>query len=480
LKLTFSARIQVYLNLAFSIPIFLIGALIISILNSENKNATKDEYLQKAENVGTNIVSDLEKFKKGLITDEELQNQIIKSSKLIQTDINLFDRNGVLLVSNQPFIYESDFLSKLVNPFAMQEIAEKGQGKIMLIESVGTLEYNSVYAAIKSYETGELIGIIGIPFFESQKNSEKAIIEILTTIINVFTMAFILLIGFSYVASQFLTKPLEMITQKITITSLSKLNEPLDYQSEDEIGILVGAYNKMLVQLEESKQALSKNEKESAWREMARQVAHEIKNPLTPMKLTLQHLRRIFSDNPRAEKSVETLLVQIETLSDIATSFSSFANMPIPKNEEFDIAQTLLQTTVLYRNDEKAQLNVHIEDQHCIVMGDKNLTSRIFTNLILNGIQAVPNSRKPIIDVLLKINNEKVLIEIRDNGTGIDEDITHKVFLPNFSTKFTGSGIGLALAKRGIEHAGGKIWFETEKEMGTSFFIEMPILNKYE
>jgi len=477
LKLNLSARIQVYLNLAFSLPLFALSILIISNLNSTNRNSTKDEYLQRAENISTNIVKDLEKYNKSLISHEELLELIVTVHKITQTDINLFDNQGFLLASNQPFIYDSDLLAKLINPQAMTHIAEKSQNKVMLSEEVGSVKYSSAYVAIRSYETGELLGIVGTPFFESQKESEQEIIQIISTIINVFTFVFISLMLLSYFASRVLTGSLRMITQKINLTTLD-YNEPIDYKSEDEIGVLVKAYNNMLRQLEASKQALSRNEKESAWREMARQVAHEIKNPLTPMKLTLQHLQRVLSvENPRAGERVSMLLTQIETLSDIASSFSAFAKMPIPKNEKFDVADTLRQTVLLYRNDTKVKIEPDILIGKAFVMGDQKLTGRIFTNLILNGIQAVPHERQPEIVILMtKPDDQRILIEIRDNGAGIEEEIRYKVFIPNFSTKYTGSGIGLALAKRGITNSGGKIWFETEMNIGTSFFIELPLL----
>ncbi len=478
-KVSFSAKIQVYANLAYSLPLFLVSLLIISLLNNSNKNNTKETYLLQAENVAGNVVKELENYRQNLYSDEQLLDLIDKTAKLTQSDINLFDQNGLLIASSQPLIFENDLLANLINPQVMSAIIEKGQGKVMLTESVGKLEYNAVYVGVKSFETGELLGVIGVPFFESQKQYEKQIIDIVSTILRVFTFIFIALIGISYFASQILTQPLRLIAQKINITNLNQYNEPLDYKADDEIGLLVGAYNNMVVQLEESKKALSRSEKESAWREMARQVAHEIKNPLTPMKLTLQNLVRVLKqETHRSVRSVESLLSQIDTLTDIANSFSSFANMPIPKNEEFELAEVLRQTVALYKNDEKAQIITHIPKTEFHVIGDRQLMGRIFTNLIINGIQAVPHERRPQIEVSLRQENQKVIVKIQDNGTGIDETIRQKVFLPNFSTKFTGSGIGLALAKRGIEHAGGQIWFETEMGVGTAFLIEMPLMER--
>jgi two-component system, NtrC family, nitrogen regulation sensor histidine kinase NtrY len=200
------------------------------------------------------------------------------------------------------------------------------------------------------------------------------------------------------------------------------------------------------------------------------------------MKLTLQHLqfklqKETGTVSKMVEKPFQTLLTQIDNLSDIATSFSAFAKMPIPKNELFDIANALRHTLTLYKGDESMSLVRYITRGAFWIRGDEQLMGQIFTNLILNAIQAVPKQRHPEIHVSLYQNSQQnVRIEIRDNGVGVPEDLTNKIFLPNFSTKFTGSGIGLALAKRGIEHAGGKIWFETQTDRGTCFFIEFPLV----
>ncbi|MCU0448800.1 MAG: HAMP domain-containing histidine kinase [Bernardetiaceae bacterium] len=480
LRFNFSARIQLYLNLAFFLPLLIVSVMITSILNSVDRDENKQQYLKKAETISTNpdVLQGLDTVRQAL-SGTTLEENLDRISSLAQVEINLYGRDGRLRYSTLKDFIDKGVLTNLVNPQAYAEIIEKNHQKEMLTEAVGSLNYNSVYVAVRLPESSEVHSIIGIPFFDSQRNTERQIISVLGTILNVVTFIFIGLLGLSYLASRILTEPLRMLTQKIGRLTLSQKNEPIGYQAEDEIGLVVNAYNKMLVQLEASKQALARSEKESAWREMAQQVAHEIKNPLTPMKLTLQHLQRVLgNENPRLSKSVDGLLNQIEILSDIATSFSAFAKMPIPKNEDFEIGDTLRQTVLLYANDEKAKVGLEAGPGQFWVNGDQALMGRIFTNLIINGIQAVPNDRQPIIWAKLhRSPPDKVLIQITDNGTGIPENIRQKVFLPNFSTKFTGSGIGLALAKRGIEHAGGRIWFETEDDQGTSFFIELPLLS---
>ena len=150
--------------------------------------------------------------------------------------------------------------------------------------------------------------------------------------------------------------------------------------------------------------------------------------------------------------------------------------MPIPINEPCDINNLLSQTIDFYNNLEKGFVKLEKPAEICMALCDGQLMGRIISNLILNAMQSVANDRVPEIYVRLTSNAEKVLIEVCDNGTGIPENIKEKVFIPNFSTKYNGSGIGLAVAKRGVEHAGGRIWFETQADIGTSFFIELPVI----
>ncbi len=482
INLNLATKIQLYLNSAFFLPLLVVSITTLSLISNSFKKDLFSQYYKRAEAISSNIVGPLDVYINNPSHREELYNNLSQIARYSEADINLFNTNGKLIVSSQPQIYNNDLLSEFINPKALAYIKEQNYTRIILEESVGTLHYNSAYVGIKSFETGKLIGIISIPFFDSKAELERQIIDVFTNIINIFTFIFIILLVISYFASQLLTYPLLVITQKIKKTTLAQYNEPLEWKSDDEIGLLVGEYNRMLLNLEASKEALSKSEKESAWREMAKQVAHEIKNPLTPMKLILQHLKRVMhNDSPKngqqIDKQINTLLHQVDNLNDIATSFSSFAQMPIPKNEEFELSQVIRKTVNLHHaeNEKVIFLNEIGEIQ---VKGDENLMGRIISNLIINGLQSVPKERTPTIEIFLQLKNaNKVTIEIKDNGIGIAENIKDKVFIPNFSTKYTGSGIGLAIAKRGIEHAGGSIWFETREGMGTSFYIELPLVN---
>ena len=310
--------------------------------------------------------------------------------------------------------------------------------------------------------------------------------ELLALMVNIFSSAFIVLVIISFFAARLLTLPLRLITQQVRRTSYTDYNQPLqnqplEWKTKDEIGLFVQEYNKMLKSLDDSRKELIAAQRESAWREMAQQVAHEIKNPLMPMKLGIQMMQRRLEGlgedmQMMFSRYIETLLEKIEVLNDIATSFSTYAQMPIPVAERFDIAELMHETELLYE-DTEGEMMFNVPTTPCYIRGDRKLIGRVFINLIKNALEATPEDRIARIEVSLQKNTEGLAqISIQDNGSGIPEDIQEKLFTPNFTTKSSGSGIGLALSKRGIEHAGGRIWFETEEDTGSIFFIELPLV----
>ena len=421
------------------------------------------------------------KYRNIELAREEFADEVYQIAEVADVDMNIY-HNKRLIASSLFQIYQNNILTYNIAPEAYIRLIENMETSCVLEEQVGSLSFKNVYISVWSEKSGSVIGILSLPFFASQKDLEQRIIDILSYIINIFTILFIVFLFVSFFVSRGLTFPLWLITQKIKRTTLSSFNEPLSWNSDDEIGLMVAEYNRMLVNLEESKKALAKSEKESAWREMARQVAHEIKNPLTPMKLTLQHMKRIIDegrDNGETEKKqkqINSLLEQIETLSDIATSFSDFAKMPTPKSELLDIRQLLLETIELYNKKELGKIVTNIQKGVVNIEGDKKWLGRAFSNLIINGFQAANDQQNAQLNISLYKEANQVRIEIKDNGEGIPVHIGEKVFSPNFSTKYTGSGLGLAITKRGIEHANGKIWFDSEEGVGTTFFIELPLV----
>ncbi|MGF1638533.1 MAG: ATP-binding protein, partial [Cyclobacteriaceae bacterium] len=480
LKQNYASRIQMFLNVAYFVPLLIVCITIVSVILQSYRKETELQYLERARNLSTRISSMVKNYQEKRIDAEQLRVQISEVAGFAELDINIFNTGGRLLVASQPLIYENELLSEHINPLALVHIAIQHDNYVVLEENVGELTFKNTYFGIKSSETGELIGILSLPFFDFRLEYEQNVIVVLMNVMNIFTFIFLIFLFGSYFASRWLTFPLRLITQKIRRTTLA-YNEPLAWNSDDEIGLMVGEYNKMLENLEESRKALARSEKESAWHEMARQVAHEIKNPLTPMQLTLQHMRRTVADenDPKTEhrlRQIDSLLHQISTLSDIATSFSEFAKMPVPGTEEFEFSALLRETIELYDNKESGKFFSKIEPGSYLVLGDRQWIGRAISNIIINGLQSVAEGEKPVLrSQLVMLKNKRLLLSILDNGVGISEEIRDKIFIPNFSTKPNGSGIGLAIARRGIEHAGGKIWFESEPGNGTTFFIELPI-----
>lgn len=475
-SLNYSARIQLYFNLAFFLPLFAVSVTTVSMVTASYKEEVEYEHFKKALLISHNLEEALREY--SLDADQaELENSLSSIAGFSSSDANLFDTYGRLVASSQPLIYKKAVLSPYLATHAMSAVVRQGQNHLTIGEQVGRLKYNTTYAAIKEDDTGNLIGVLSVPYFESEHKLEKEKIEVFTTILNIFTLVFIVFLVISYFASKWLTFPLSFITQKLKQTTLSGKNEPLLWKSSDEIGLMVNEYNKMVVNLEDSKKALARTEKESAWREIAQQVAHEIKNPITPMKLTLQHLKRELSkreDMDQIQKPMSTLLSQVDTLSEIATSFSSFAKMPIPEQERYEISKVVKDTVALYENHATEKVIFNPEQNRVFAVGDEQLMGRILSNIIINAKQSAGEATIEVLVTLEVIENKKILITITDNGLGIPEDIREKVFIPNFTTKRAGSGIGLGIAKHGIEHSGGKIWFETEDGKGTTFYIELP------
>jgi two-component system, NtrC family, nitrogen regulation sensor histidine kinase NtrY len=482
INISFATRIQIYLNIAFLLPLLLVILITLSVVSSTFIANQGQSYLENTQNISQNIKPSLLKFNQGLISIGVLNQDLNRTAREAKVDINLFDTNGSLISSTKPLIFENNLLSKQINPDAFLRIIDEKENEVLATENIGSLKFNTAFVGINE-KTNQTAGIISIPFFNSQSNLDSQITNVISSILSVFTLIFITLLIISYFASNALTVPLRLITQKIKKINLEKPNDPLVWKNKDEIGLLMGEYNKMLLKLDESKEALALSEKQNAWREMAKQVAHEIKNPLTPMKLSVQQLQRTLTitedlkTKDRIERALNSLIEQIDNISDIAQSFSDFAKMPVPRQEMFDLTNVLQKCADLYADDTKLSLNSYIRLDNAMVLGDRQLMSRIITNLIINGIQSVPASRKPIINLrLYKSDTEdKVIVEVQDNGGGIPESLRQKIFVPNFSTKAGGSGLGLAMAKRGIEHANGNLWFESITGKGSTFFLDLPM-----
>ena len=478
-QVSYATKVQIYLNLAFFIPLILVSLITLGFVNKNYEQTLLNRFISNSDKLSALISSRTiqnDKINKNLVTELLLESDL---TRVEQLDINIYSNTGTLLATNHPEIFRKGILSTNIQPEAIAALLESRNQYIVSNEKVGLLSYKSIYRLIRAPGSGTITGIVHLPFFESKEDVTKQISTYLKVVLNIFSLGFILLLLLSYLVAYYLTYPLKLITQGIKKTGLYD-NEPIKWESSDEIGRLVHEYNSMLVKLDESKSILAHSEKESAWREMARQVAHEIKNPLTPMKLKLQYLlHRLGKDQNKPsdeefKESFKTILTQIDSLSEIASSFSSFYKLPELNLESVELNQLIYELTVLHQEIEFSGIHAHLPSQLTYIRADRKMFVNILNNLVLNAIQSIPEGRARQIDIFVKAKVDCILIEIKDNGMGIPEELQDKIFVPYFSTKYSGSGIGLALAKRLVEDMKGAIWFETSFQNGTSFFIEMP------
>jgi nitrogen fixation/metabolism regulation signal transduction histidine kinase len=310
----------------------------------------------------------------------------------------------------------------------------------------------------------------------------REISNLVVAIINFTLLLILITMSLAVFISGRLTSPLSMLGSGLASVSLGQKSEHLNYAGNDEIGELVKQYNSMVDELEESVSKLANSEREYAWREMAKQVAHEIKNPLTPMKLNVQQLLKSWKDKaPGFEEKIERFsksqVEYIDDLSSIASAFSSFAKLPGTNFGEVDLPQQVKTTLELFKDALNVEFEVKWpEESKVVIYADKEHINGIFSNLFKNSIQAIPADRKGNIQVKMKVERDKVSVEVTDNGDGIPESLKNKMFTPNFTTKSSGTGLGLSIVKKYIEEANGTIRFESKHNTGTTFFMEFPLL----
>jgi len=452
------------------LSLLITGAFSIYHFYEENEEYHNKRLTRKA----VNLISAIDyHFKSIDIVDKDNLDSIIAPklkewADIHNIDVLFYDMEGELIRSSSKQILDHKDVKQTLSPtFVFRVINEKS---VITKSQEDTTTVLIAYQFIRdSFENP--LAIISIPYFENETIPDQDI-EFLEYLITLYIVLFLLAVVIAYFLSNYITQSLSTIGQRLSHTQINK-NVPLQWKSNDEIGQLVKEYNRMLAELEGNAVKLARSERESAWKEMAKQVAHEIKNPLTPMRLLVQQLEYTLKteDTEKLKEFTIAMLEQIDAMVTIADAFSRFADMPNSKREEFDVKALLERTIAIFSN-----LNIDLEgpDGDVLVSADKNQLLRVFNNLIKNAWQSVPEERDPKITIRLNETDENVQIEIEDNGSGIDPEKQERVFEPSFTTKSTGMGLGLAMSQNIIEGLKGKIWFETKAEKGTTFFISLP------
>ncbi len=444
---------------------------------SKNTAAQQQELMRKTTNIATKISSQVNldglenKYEVGLIYD---------LSEAYGTDINLFDRYGQLIVSTYNAFFREKYRGNLMNPTVYRDFNLGKQNSILAEEKISDLEYLSAYSVINDNDLN-IRGYVNIPYYSNRNDLYSEISNFVVAIINLFALIFAASLILTNLVSRRISEPLLLIGSKIAKIRLGQRNQPIQWDGQDEIGQLVLEYNRMLSQLDDSLNKLAATEREGAWREMAKQVAHEIKNPLTPMRLSLQHLQYSMNrgdDNlkEKISKTADLLIRQIDSLSNMAEEFSSFAKMPEPKLEPTDITQVLSDAIALNEREMGFSIEAELLENEIEIEADAHQLVRVFNNLLKNAIQAIPEDRKGKIYVrqTLDLKKRQVVIKIKDNGKGIPKELYNKIFSPNFSTKNSGMGLGLAITRKIVEQFNGSIDFETQVDIGTEFTLVFP------
>ncbi len=486
LQLTFKRRVQVSM-----ITIVIVSALAIGgastwfILNvSKNKNmAMLDEKAHGvlAETELSIDFMDISAFDASM--QPFLSDILLKQSNVFFTDINLFDMHGQLVASSRPKVFEEGLVSTRMHPIAYANLRGQLNNQFVHNERIGNLEYLSAYILLRNrYQ--ELLGYINLPYFAKQGELRNEISYFLVAFINIYLLLFVVAIVVALFISNFVTQPLQLIRENLSRIQLGRANQKIEWPRKDEIGSLISEYNRMIDELGASAEWLARSERETAWREMAKQVAHEIKNPLTPMRLNIQYLEKAWKEhapdwNERLERFSKTMIEQIDNLAVIAGAFSDFAQMPHGNNTALDLRLYIPEVLNLYNDQDRLQINLDMPEglEPLVVIADRNQLNRVFSNLINNAIQAYGKTQTARVDINCCAESEFYRIEIKDYGCGIPQNLKGNIFSPNFTTKTSGMGLGLSIVKNIIENLGGKVSFHSVEAQGSIFSFSLPVVS---
>ena len=413
-------------------------------------------------------------------TVETTDIQLSDFSSPLNVDVILYQDSNVK-ESTTPQVFQQNLIPSIL-PYPVYDfIYNRQRSHYITTSTIGGEELLVGYHSLIN-SAGQTIGVIAIPTFLQSPVYNEQLLETTSYLFVVYLFIFALFIGGSVLLSAQLTKPISLIQAGLKKISRGDMKTKVPVTSRDEIGSLANAYNNMVQRLEEAQEELLKAERESAWKEMAQQVAHEIKNPLTPMKLNLQHLQRQLENNPEKalelkpliEKTANNIIGQIESLNKIASDFSKFAQPMQEPKEPVDLTKLLESVSDLYSPEFTINLNVQMTQKTVEIQAVKDELRRVFVNLIKNAIEACDRD-SAVINIYLEKNMKSILVRISDNGSGIDVKDHDKIFVPKFSTKSSGTGLGLAISKKIVEAHNGEIWFESKKGEGTQFFVKLPM-----
>ena len=478
-----SLRIRIFLSMIVLILITSILLATISVIQFQNE-AKKyyQERLDRKEDAVKEHINYVLSNSTYPLTERNLpyifKDKIHELSDIHNIEINIYSLDGKLLKSSKAS-FSVDKVAPPIPKYIVKLVQSSIEKRYVDIKNIDGVKNRSSYSEIKD-DKFKPLGILNLPYVEDDSFYQDEIQDFLVRLSQVYFFMLIVAFALAYFLSSYITKSLKTISDKINETSLDQKNEKIVIEANSrEINSLIKAYNAMVDKLEESATMLAQSEREQAWREMAKQVAHEIKNPLTPMRLTVQSFQRKFDpEDPYLKQKLndytKTLIQQIDTMSSVASAFSNFASMPAQQNETLNVVEVVEFSLDIFNEE---YIHFESDKKEIITIMDRTQLIRIITNLVKNAIQAIPEEQeqKSIIVAVKELDNN-VNITVNDNGVGIESEYIEHIFEPKFTTKTSGMGLGLGIIKNIIENYKGTITFETEYGKGTTFIVSLPII----
>ncbi len=477
-RMNFKTRLQTFVIATLTITFILIATSTLYFMQNNSREEMENQLREKTSSVLIELQHKLSSVSSLDGEDRVLLHQLLRKFSLVFfSDINLYDRSGKLVASSRPEIFDNGLLSEYINPGAYRAIFIEKQLNYITKENIGSLKYYSSYVPINlnSYDP---IGIVSLPYFARQAEYNRSYYIMLSFLINIYVIVGVIGALMAIIISRYLTRPLVTLQESLAKIRIGSSNEHINWTSDDEIGLLISEYNLMVDKLEQSAELLVQSERESAWREVAKQIAHEIKNPLTPMKLNVQYLEKAFKDNDpnfaQKIKSVgESLISQIDTLNNVAEMFSDFARNSKHENQKTDLIKVIKSATLLFNKQDNLKIIVEYnKSEKFIVNGFEKDILRAINNIINNAAQATVGISSGIITISVSKSSRFTEVLINDNGKGIDTSLKSKIFQPYFTTRSSGTGLGLAIVKNIINEIGGEVGFDSGPNKGTTFRLK--------
>jgi len=469
--ISYASRIRFYLFISFLLPVMVLSLVTIRKIALEREGQVSLVHRKEVTDVAGRL---------GRLMSPGSGNPLLQENPEVGGAVPvegfiLYGLEGKRVYSSRNESGGLNFLPQLMNPVALKRM-EGGQPFTAVRETIAGTDYQATYAPVVSGVPPRPVAWLHVPYFGHYQAAEQLRIDVILAILPSAVLVIIIYLFISFLMVERLTRPLKMVTQSIRRSTLADAESGAEGNRKDEIATLMATYNRMLINLERSREELLARQRESEWRDMARRVAHEIRNPLTPIRLQLQMLRQKLGSGVKDPNghiaTIDAVLAQTEILSGIAESFSSVARFPVLRPIRFDLVGEARRTLSLFEGNEDGTIEVLYPAEPIMVEFDPSFFSRVLSNLVINSFQSKSESTRIVIS--FRDSADKVVILVQDDGPGIPDQIAGQVFEPRFTTKETGSGLGLTIAKQGLEQGGGSIRFEPVNGGGTCFYVEIP------